>query len=660
MRASSTRGTDALKHRVSYFVALMAALTGAAAPSHALTLGDLRGSVVIGRSLDVSVPVTPAPGEDISASCLAAEVLFADALQIASLTVAAGTVPAVQVRIRTSALVDEPMVSVVLRSNCGAPTSRRYVMLSDFPAPDLPKADSAPAGHVTHASASVSVLPQQSPVSVDVAPSPAKAAAPAAHVVKPKPVVKKPVAPATPVKHAPPEAAVAKPVLKLDPQPVLPVQGDVPVPAALAASAPASAPSDEAVQQALRIQALQNDVKALKDLAAQNQASLLAFQSKLRQAEDERVPMSWFYLVAGLLGISLGALVWLLRKQKKAQKADWWQQPQNEASETLVIQPASTAQPAPPVSDVGKFVTTRVVPPSTVPPSLQTQPDLDLDIDLDSRSRPGHTPVPSDSQAVVPVDGFGVGHNINVETISDIRQQAEFFVSLGQTDRALNILRKQILESTEPNPLVYLDLLSLYHSEGLKSDFRELRAAFNQFFNAEVPDFPAFNLEGRDLLAYTEPLAVLARFWPNIEAIAFLEACIFHNDAAPMQLTFDLAAFRDLLMLHAVAEKVTSDSPWKTTSHGGLGLSTTTHAEMAELAMTLRGQFDESKAGTAPADALDTRSGGETAPFAPVAGGHALDFDLDAPIDTAIPASLKPPAPGGGAAVKSPFRNSFF
>ena len=643
MRESSTHGTDALKHRVSYFVALMAALTSVAVPSHALTLGELRGSAVIGRPLDVSIPVTPASGEDVSASCLATEVLFADALQISSLTVAAGAVPAVQVRIRTSALVDEPMVAVVLRSNCGAATSRRYVILSEFPAPDLPKADTAAAGLVGRTSSPAALSPQQGAVSADAASAPAKAAVPTARAVKPKPVVKKPSAP---VKRAPPEAAAAKPVLKLDPQPVLPVQGDVPVPAALPASAPASAPSDEVVQQALRIQALQNDVKALKDLAAQNQASLLAFQTKLRQAEDERVPLSWFYLVAGLLGLSLGALAWVLRKQKKTQKADWWQQAQNDASETLVIQPASTAQPAPPASDFGKFVTTPVVPSTTVAPSTQTQPDFDLDIDLDSLATPGQVPAAADSQPVVPVDGFGVGHNINVETISDIRQQAEFFVSLGQTDRALNILRKQILESTEPNPLVYLDLLSLYHSQGLKADFRELRAAFNQFFNAVVPDFPVFNLEGRDLLAYTEPLAVLSRFWPNIEAIAFLEACIFHNDAAPMQLTFDLAAFRDLLMLHAVAEKVTSDSPWKTTSHGGLGLSSTTQAEMAELAMTLRGQFDE-----APTDA---RSHG-TMEYRGVSGPLTLDLsvasapvqNLDLDLDLDAPRGTQPPRNSG-------------
>jgi pilus assembly protein FimV len=649
-----------LKNRVSYFVALMAVLTVVAAPSHAFTLGDLRGSVVIGRSLDVSVPVLPGSGEEALASCLSAEVLFADAQQISSLTVTpvtAGPVPTALVRIRASALVDEPVVSVLLRSSCGGVTSRRYVLLSDFPAPDLPRGESASVvANASRLPPTALTVPQHGAVNADAA-VPAKAAVRAA---KPKPVVKKP---ATPVKRAPPpEPAVAKSVLKLDPQPFLPVQGEVPVPVVLPVSAAASAPSDEVVQQALHIQALQNDVKTLKELAAKNQASLMELQAKLSQAEAERVPMSWFFLVVGLLLALLGALTWLLRKQQKAKKADWWQHAQNDAQETQVITPASTLQPAAPATDFGKFVATRMTSAATEVQSTQAEPDLDLDLDLNSLSTAGKAQTTSEPLAMEPLDEFAAGRNINLETISDIRQQAEFFVSLGQTDRALNILRKQILETTEPNPLVYLDLLSLYHSLGLKADFRELRSAFNQFFNVVAPDFPAYNLEGRDLLEYAEPLAVLSRFWPNIEAIAFLEACIFHNDAAPMQLSFDLAAFRDLLMLHAVAEKVTSDSPWKNTSHGGLEASSLAHAEMAELAMTMRGLFDDAMTDAARHEAADTRGDSNEFPpvisvAAPPAQGLDLDLDLDAP--SATPDAQNPKGSRSESG-NSPFRNSRF
>jgi len=141
-----------LKNKVGYWVALMAVLTGAASTGQAITLGDLRGSAVIGRPLDVSVPVLPGPGEEAGASCLSAEVMLGDAQHLnASVTVspvASGQVPVSMVRIRSVMAVDEPVVTVVLRSTCGGLTTRQYVLLSDFPAPDLPRVAAAPVSDV--------------------------------------------------------------------------------------------------------------------------------------------------------------------------------------------------------------------------------------------------------------------------------------------------------------------------------------------------------------------------------------------------------------------------------------------------------------------------------------------------------------------------------
>ena len=157
-------------------------------------------------------------------------------------------------------------------------------------------------------------------------------------------------------------------------------------------------------------------------------------------------------------------------------------------------------------------------------------------------------------------------HSFSVEPILDIRQQAEFFVSLGQTERALQTLRKQISSSTVPNPFIYLDLLALFHSLGMKADFREYRNTFNRFFTGAMPDFPAFHLEGEDLLAYPEVLARLVQGWPSANSLVLLDGWIFRKEKAPAHASFDLAAFRDLLMLHALAEEVATDLPWETVS----------------------------------------------------------------------------------------------
>ncbi|MCB8746129.1 hypothetical protein LHU53_04325 [Rhodoferax sp. U2-2l] len=648
-----------MKNRVSYFVALLAVLTGAASTGHAFTLGDLRGSAVIGRSLDVTVPVVPGAGEDVLATCLSAEVLFAESQQLSPLITVSqtstGSAPAM-VRIRSAAAVTEPVVTVVLRSICGSPMSRQYVLLSDFPAPDLPKASAPSAVDLMPLASSASSMPPQSAAGAGASVAQAQAAPTSApNRVQADAALARPVAPqqAAPVKKRPKPAAApvkprpapeqTKPVLKLDQSLVLPVQGDLPMPVAAPASAPASvpasAPSEEAVQQALRMEALQNDIKVLKELALKNEASLTEFQTKLRQAEAERVPLTWFYLLSGLLALCLATLAWVLRKQQAAKKNDeaWWQQGQDGTTQTVANAPPS-AFPAPAATVLPTLATVEVDRPHAV----TAESDVDLDIDLASLPPADAPPSVTPPMALPPADGFAMTHNINAESVSDIRQQAEFFVSLGQTDRALNVLRKQILESQDPNPLVYLDLLTQYHAQGLKSDFRELRAAFNRFFNGVVPDFPAFNLEGRDLLSYPEPLAVLARFWPNIEAIAFLEACIFRNDAAPMQMSFDLPAFRDLLMLHAVAEKVTSDSPWKMTNYSGLGGQSTGPAELAGMAMVMdmRGRAAEEDA--KPVSVAETLSPG-------------LDLDLAFPSAEDTSSASKPKAPSADGRGDLPF-----
>lgn len=614
---------------------------------------------MIGRSLDVTVPVVPGAGEDVLATCLSAEVLFAESQQLSPLITVSqtstGSAPAM-VRIRSAAAVSEPVVTVVLRSLCGSPMSRQYVLLSDFPAPDLPKASAPSAVELMPLASSASGMPPQSAAGAGAsvvqaqaaptsAPTRVQADAALARPVSPQqavPVKKRPKPAAAPVKPRPaPEQT--KPVLKLDQSLVLPVQGDVPMPVAAPASAPtsvpASAPSEEAVQQALRMEALQNDIKVLKELALKNEASLTEFQTKLRQAEAERVPLTWFYLLSGLLALCLATLAWVLRKQQAAKKDDdvWWQQGQDGTTQTVANAPPS-AFPAPAATVLPTLAAVEVDRPHAV----TAESDVDLDIDLASLPPADAQPSVTPPMALPPADGFAMTHNINAENVSDIRQQAEFFVSLGQTDRALNVLRKQILESQDPNPLVYLDLLTLYHAQGLKSDFRELRAAFNRFFNGVVPDFPAFNLEGRDLLSYPEPLAVLARFWPNIEAIAFLEACIFRNDAAPMQMSFDLPAFRDLLMLHAVAEKVTSDSPWKMTNYSGLGGQSTGPAELAGMAMVMdmRGQAAEEDA--KPVSVAETLSPG-------------LDLDLAFPSAEDTSSASKPKVPSADGRVDLPF-----
>jgi hypothetical protein len=140
--------------------------------------------------------------------------------------------------------------------------------------------------------------------------------------------------------------------------------------------------------------------------------------------------------------------------------------------------------------------------------------------------------------------------------IAELRQQAEFFVALGQTDQAVIVLEKLIHDSQVPNPNVFLDLLGLLHSLRKKVEFQQYREDFNRAFNGIAPEFVRFKSEGRSLEDYPATLADVIAHWAGPDALECINA---HVVRPPHQLlggALDLAAFRDMLLLQAIAQQL--------------------------------------------------------------------------------------------------------
>lgn len=121
-----------LRNKLLGLLMLLAAGHGAA-----LTLGRVRGAAVVGQPLDVSILVQLNADESASALCLEADVFHADSRQDPS-RVRISVDPAAQgqfvnARVTSSAYIDEPMVTIYVRAGCGQKSTRRYVMLADFP-----------------------------------------------------------------------------------------------------------------------------------------------------------------------------------------------------------------------------------------------------------------------------------------------------------------------------------------------------------------------------------------------------------------------------------------------------------------------------------------------------------------------------------------------
>ena len=541
----------------------------AAFGSEALTLGRVRGAVLVGQPLNVVVPVQMDAGEDASTLCFDAEVFHADTRQEPS-RVRVQVEPTAQahaanVRVLSSMGVDEPVVTVYLHAGCAQKTTRRYVLLADFPSEVAAPAESLPSDPVA-------VLPPVQKDSIPVVPtlistSPqVSRVAPAVKVKKIRastPSVRPEVVPKPPAVKASAAAPTrAQPRLKLDTLELL--SGRV----ADMESSMKVTPPDEALRTTQQMQALQEDVKALLTAATKNEANLTDLKTRLQKAESERFPGGVIYGLIALVLACLAAIAFLWNRQRRihADGHDWWSGapvPVSSAPE-----PASSSKPLQERVVAPWQQDDRLAPPKTPVvtsnfSALASEPRVKLmevsESDFDQLMQSESSPREKSESPLSPPAAVAQTrpiHKLDSEAVLDIRQQAEFFVSLGQTDRATRILKKQIDESSEPNPFVYLDLLNLFHSHSLKVDFQLLRKDFNQLFSGRVPEFALFKNEGHGLEFYSELMSRITALWPMHNVLEVIEACIFQDPWDTKGQPLDLAAFRDLLMLHAIAQTV--------------------------------------------------------------------------------------------------------
>ena len=560
-----------MKHRDKILgIVLFCVVSG----TQALTLGRLHGAALIGQPLDVAVDVALDPTENVTALCLEVEVFQADVRQDANrvrLQVEPTAPGMARVRVQSSAVIEEPVVSFNLRSGCASKTSRRYDMLADLPgevsAAPVPllvvaanpgaSPASAPAKPDSGASEAVAphALTQPGAETVLAPPAPAKvekkiASKPrlkVAHRSAAKGKKARRVAAAkrraanVPVPAKPAASAPGLPRLKLDPLAVLPAKtASAP---AVAASAPASEPLADDSQ---KVQTLQGDVQALRAAAAKTEASLAEMKNRLQKAESERYSGA---LVLGLLALLLAsllaaALLWARQRRTPAGEQDWWSKPAPTRDATAGAQPAPRA-PAPVVS---------VQPaPATVTLS-EAAPDRARVSDSVFSELMRHDAA-GDALADGAIEPARAARQLLTESIKKLRQQVQELQSAGKAEAAAQLLRQQIRDSREPNPFVYLDLLGLLHALGRQADFQLFSQDTKLMFNVDLPDFAFFREQGQGLESYPEVLSLISGLWPKPEVLPAIESCVFRDPWADKRQPFDLAAFADLLLLHGVAQR---------------------------------------------------------------------------------------------------------
>ncbi len=560
----------------------------AATSSSAVSLGQHRGAALIGGPLDISVQAVLDAQEDPAGLCLDADVFYGDnKLGKSRIRVTVEKIPPsgpdAVIRIRSSALVDEPVVTLYLRVGCQQKTEKRYVVLADMAsevAPGAPPlitpqaARSAPGINTGNTGNTGSVAAQlgNTPTASDSSISPVDG--PVATLLRRSKKAEKDNRASTKTVKGGARLKLEPLDLTIERDPQLKSSGEllsVPLSTQERSAAAAlwralTAQPQDILRDAEKLQSLEESVRNQQVQAQKNRLAIDNLNGQVKQAQSERYANALVYALGVLLLIALVAVAYLLRRRfwSRSEHADeipWWRK--SEAREKGWSDSEGQAEVALfPGSDGAKKAGHKKEKKSVIPV-------LDLDLNLavnESKFTNGkHISALAEGDSIPPLsrrDGadFAISMTypsraVKAEELFDVQQQADFFVTLGQHEQAIEVLRSHIDDSGETSALVYLDLFNLYHQLKRRADYEALREDFNRRFNDKLPAFEFYNDSSPGLEAYQTALMRIEALWPSPKVLDIIEESIFRRPDAGAE-PFDLEAYRELLMLYSVAKEI--------------------------------------------------------------------------------------------------------
>ncbi len=147
--------------------------------------------------------------------------------------------------------------------------------------------------------------------------------------------------------------------------------------------------------------------------------------------------------------------------------------------------------------------------------------------------------------------------SVKVEEISDVTQEAEFWMSVNDPQRAIEILEPQADLDIPDSPVPWLYLLDLYRIVADKIKYDALRDRFIAYFNANIPEFEAdlSTVSARQLEDFPHLMEKIIGLWNGNEVLPFLESLLV-DDRDGKRMGFELPVYRDILLLISVAHEL--------------------------------------------------------------------------------------------------------
>ncbi|MDP1646146.1 MAG: hypothetical protein Q8K35_09685 [Thiobacillus sp.] len=480
-----------------------------AASATALGLGEISGRSHLGQPLHATVTLLGTSAET-TAACFS---LDASADGIApppraqlSLEQSGGQT---LLHIRTLQPVNDPVAQFVLVSDCEARSQRDYVVLLDPPAQVSPAvSQDAPAAATQMAAAPIAApAPRATRPQRKINRAPAIASRPSVASAH------QPAAPRAPTdtaprlvlsgKHNVPPTADTPLALRLDTH--LPDLAH-PHPGSLTATEL----SDENTALSRKLAHLEAQLAALQQRNAELDSRRSAAPATITPPPPEQ-PAQWpLYLLAiGLLAAGIALVAWLLRRSRQPAHLD----------DTPGTQPDATMMT---LSDMTSG------PQAESPPPPQRMPEI--------------APPPRNDHE-------------GTEIKEDILDQAEVFMAHGHGDLAIHLLQEHLREAPTESPVPWLLLLDLLHREGDTAAYAAASTECRRYFNVNLTGHPISqdSETGQGLEAYPHLLEQLVKAWNTPDINAFF-ADLIYDHRGGTRLGFDPGAFRDILLLRAIAQ----------------------------------------------------------------------------------------------------------
>jgi len=549
---------SSLLKRLVPFILSAAGLLVGLGDAHAWGFGRAQPSAVLGQPLDFSVELRLDPSEP-APECLSAEVSSGDipvprSVVYVSLEASPG---GTAVRVRTSVVIDEPVVTVTLSAGCASSVSRRFTLFADPPghlaALALPQAESLQA-----------IIPVTSAVAMPAPPSaadrPGSAAVPAAPSAPPvsrapragraaqgaPPRGSRPAAPSASgdrlaVQQGATRAARSK--LQLDAPTVLArstgsVRGAELADALASAQEAASAARASASAAQARAADMQKSIEALRQEAQANREAVARLTQALADSQGG-VPHWLLAVVAALGGLCVLLFVRIRRLQTPGGPAPWW------TGGAAALVPGSGGDAVKAAADRAK----------------------EAALPRASEGLPERAASPTPQPAFAPISGLGAAQvnppgaqtgteaaelpSVSIDELLDLQQRVEFFLVLGQEDAALKLLVEHLRVTLGDCPLPHLHLMDMYRHRGDPLAFNGARGRFQQQFGVAWPDWNQGPQASRQLEDVPDLLSDIQRVWHDpVQAMKLLEAMLRATDRIHL---LDQALQSDLLFLFALA-----------------------------------------------------------------------------------------------------------